>query len=243
MSPISMTLAGFKIVMDARYDFTVRQCGNYISDFPPEEADFTVSVSEETLAREIMNSGADSRKPSLGYAESICLYRELCMQLPSKDALLLHAAVIGDGAQAYAFTAPSGTGKSTHIRCWREAFGEPIYVINGDKPILRLKDGVWWAYGTPWCGKEGWQTNTGRPLTALCFLSRGETDRIQRMSPLEAVPALMHQVLLPADSSMARTTMKLLDHLVTNVPLYHLECTPTTAAARIARAAMTPKEK
>ena len=242
MSLISMTLAGFKIVMDARYDFTVRQCRGYISDFPLEEADFSVSVSEEALKREILNGGAGGEQPSPGYAESICLYRELCLRLPQKNALLLHAAVIGDGSHAYAFTAPSGTGKSTHICRWREAFGEPIYVINGDKPILRLIDGVWWAYGTPWCGKEGWHTNTSRPLSALCFLSRGEEDQIFRMSPLEAVPALMHQVLLPSEPDMARSTMKLLDHLVTNVPLYRMKCTPTEAAARVAREAMMPKE-
>lgn len=238
MSLIFMNLAGFKIVMDARYNFTAKQCREYMVDFPLEEADFALSVSEEALEKEIQCG----ENVSPGYAESICLYRELCLHLPEKNAMLLHAAVIGDGPYAYAFTAPSGTGKSTHIKLWRHTFGEPIYVINGDKPILRLIDGVWWAYGTPWCGKEGWQTNTGRPLSGLCFLSRGETDQIRRISPVEAVPALMHQVLLPADPPMARATMKLMDQLVTNVPLYRLYCTPTESAARVARAAMTPQE-
>ena len=235
MSLIFMTLAGFKIVMEARYDFTMRQCREYITEFPMEEADFMISVSDESVSKEIMNG----ENVSPGYAESICLYRELCLKLPQKDALLLHAAVIGDGSHAYAFTAPSGTGKSTHIRRWREAFGDSVFVINGDKPILRQIDGVWWAYGTPWCGKEGWQTNIGLPLHALCFLSRGTEDRICRISSGDVVPALMHQVLLPADVATLGATMRLLDHLVTRVPLYRLECTPTEHAAHISRAGIT----
>ncbi len=241
MSQLFLTLAGFRVLMDAKYDYITKQCKDYITDFSASEADFTVSATDEEIEREILQGQAQGVNVSSGYAESICLYRNLCRQLPMRQALLMHAAVISDGTYAYAFTAPSGTGKSTHIRLWRQAFDDGIFVINGDKPILRLIDGVWWAYGTPWCGKEGWQTNTCKPLTSVCFLTRGKENHIERVLPTEAVSALMHQVILPDRPESAQASLKLMDHLLTHVPLYRLACNVSTEAAVIAREAMTPR--
>ncbi len=240
MSLISLKLADFRVLMESRYDFLQKQCADYLADFPPSEAEITVSVTKAELEKELNQSREAEINASAAYAESVCLYRNLCLQLPMRSAMLMHAAVISDGEHAFAFTAPSGTGKSTHISRWRRAFGDTISVINGDKPILRLIDGVWWAYGTPWCGKEGWNTNTAKPLTALCFLSRGEENRINRIPPQHAVPALMHQIILPQNPMDAKAQMALLDHLVTHVPLYSLACNVSEDAARVARAAMKP---
>lgn len=242
MSYLPLTLAGFRVLMETRYDFLYEQCKNYLVDFSPAEADITVSVTSEQLEEEIAQSRALGMKATPGYAESICLYRNLCVQLPQKNAMLLHAAVISDGEHAYAFTAPSGTGKSTHIRLWRKAFGESISVINGDKPLLRLLDGVWRVYGTPWCGKEGWNNNIDMPLTGICFLSRAAENHIYRMPPMEAVPALMHQIVLPAAPASAKAQMELLNHLVTHVPLYRLACNVSEEAARVAQKAMIPEK-
>ncbi len=242
MSQMFLSLADFNVIMDTRYDYTRKQCRAYCKDFAPETADFVVRASDEDLQAELQNGQVSNGRPfPIGYVESVCLYRALCSELPKKNAMVLHAAVIGDNTGVYAFSAPSGTGKSTHIRRWREAFGDSVFVINGDKPILRLKEDQWWAYGTPWCGKEGWQTPIGRPLTALCLLTRGKTNSIQRISSAEAVSALMHQVLLPADPVMVAATMRLMDHLVKHVPLYRLACTPDVEAARTARDAMMPQ--
>ncbi len=240
MTKLFIKMADFRIVMEAKYDYVRRQCAPYLEDFPLEDADFYVSASPEDIAKEISAGEKESIGVSEGYAESICLYRALCTRLPEKNAMLLHAAVISDGEHAFAFTAPSGTGKSTHIRLWRKAFGESIFVINGDKPILRLIDGVWWVYGTPWCGKEGWQTNIGMPLTAICFLSRGEENKISAMPPSGAVPGLMHQIFLPENPAMARAQMQLLNSLVTKIPLYAMACTVSEEAAQMARDAMMP---
>lgn len=241
MSYLALKLAGFRVLMETHYDFLYHQCKDYIADFSPDEAEMTVSVPPEELEEEIRQSRRLGMKANPEYAESICLYRNLCMQLPQKNAMLLHAAVISDGEHAYAFTAPSGTGKSTHIRLWRRAFGESIFVINGDKPLLRLVDGIWRVYGTPWCGKEGWQTNTDMPLAGICFLSRAEENHICVMPPIETVPAMIHQVIIPTDPDSAKAQMSLLNHLVTHVPLYRLACNVSEEAALVARKGMTPE--
>ena len=172
--------------------------------------------------------------------ESICIYRAICRKLPLKGAMLLHGAVISDGAYGYAFTANSGVGKTTHVKLWQSAFGSEISIINGDKPIIRKLDGKWYAYGTPWCGKEGWNVNASVPLAGLCFLRRGETNAISPYSSEFAVVDIMPQLLIPDDENALMATLDLLDGVLTEIPLFELYCTISEEAARIAREAMTP---
>ena len=98
--------------------------------------------------------------------------------MPDFDAFLLHAAVIEVDGLAYAFAAPSGTGKTTHIALWKKFFGDRANIINGDKPIIRFENGTPYIYGTPWCGKEGYNINTKAPLAALCFIERSPENTI-----------------------------------------------------------------
>ena len=46
---------------------------------------------------------------------------------------------------AYVFSADSGTGKSTHTQLWLEHFGDRAYILNDDKPAIRLIDGKVYA--------------------------------------------------------------------------------------------------
>ena len=151
------------------------------------------------------------------------------------DALLLHAAVIELDGRAIAFSARSGTGKSTHIRLWRRVFGDRVQIVNGDKPIIRFShDGTPIAYGTPWAGKEGWQRNVGVPLHSIVILRRGKTDQLLPISREEAAIELLGQILLGDSESEAATSMELLDRLIASVDLKVLYCTPTEEAARVA---------
>ena len=77
---------------------------------------------------------------------------------------------------------------------WREAFGhDKVLMLNDDKPALRLENGRWYAYGTPWSGKSGINQNKKVPLGGICFLKRGEDNRIRRLSAAEAVPLMFMQ--------------------------------------------------
>lgn len=238
MNELSIGMADFTILLRARYNYVIRQCRDYVLPTPltPEEADLVVEVSEEELAAEMTATPGTSES----YCESICLYRAICRRLPLLGGMLLHSAVISDGEHGYAFTANSGTGKTTHINMWRKAFGESIQVVNGDKPLLRKRDGVWYAYGTPWCGKEGWNINTAVPLTAICFLRRGDANKVTPYDTAAAVTEIMPQLLFPDEPDALMATLDLLDQLLAEVPLYELHCTISEEAAHVARAGMTP---
>ena len=228
-------MAELNIIIKHRHAATARVCRDYLWDFADGEADLTVWATDADIEAE---RGVAEEAFSDGYLESVCVYRNICRRLPTRGALLFHAAVIADGERGYGFSAPSGTGKSTHIRLWREAFGDCITVVNGDKPILRRKPDGWYAYGTPWCGKEGWNTNRSVRLDGLCFLERGNTDTIERLPLEQTAERAIRQVIIPPDPAEALATLKLMEQLKKEIPLWRMTCTMSTQAAITAREAM-----
>lgn len=57
--------------------------------------------------------------------------------------IMIHASAVAVDGKAYLFSAPCGTGKSTHTKQWQKYFGaERAVIINDDKPVLyRNSDG------------------------------------------------------------------------------------------------------
>lgn len=146
----------------------------------------------------------------------------------------IHASAVELDGKAYLFSAPSGTGKSTHTRLWQSVFGEKARVFNDDKPALRLIDGTWYAYGTPWCGKDGININMKVPVAGICFLKQAPENRIRRLSPQEAAQRIISQTLHKfklvenLDLMLGHT-----DKLVRQIPVFELENRPEPEAVRM----------
>ena len=224
-------IADLVVGIDNKYEYLNRFCKGYILDGTPSP-DITVSVSQEEIDHEISISDI---KVSRGYAESICVYRSICENiLRHFNGFLLHCALIEYEGRGYAFSAKSGTGKSTHIALWKKVFGDAVTVVNGDKPIVRCINGSFVAYGTPWCGKEGYEKNTSVSLSALCFLNRAENNSIARMSPSDAVSRVFDQLLMPTDIESFDKLSALLDKMLSAVPCYLLGCNMDIDAAIVA---------
>lgn len=230
-------IADLVIEIDNRYDFVRRMCRDYIEE--NEEPVFSVCVTDADMEKE---REASEEEFSDGYIESVCVYRHICNKLPLYGAFLLHASVIEVDGRSYAFSAPSGTGKSTHTRLWLELFGERARIINGDKPIMRFAGDELIVYGTPWCGKEGYNINASSPLSALCFLNRGQENKIDRCDEGTAVMKLFHQILIPQDEETASALFELLDKMVCSVPIYELYCNMLPEAAQVAYDGMKKPE-
>lgn len=229
-------IAGLTAELCNRHAYVAEQCRDY-TVASTEPTDLLASVTDGQIEEEL-SSGVGLA--DAGYAESICLYRSIAGGLHAFDALLMHGAVIGFEGKAYAFLAPSGTGKSTHIRLWRRYLRDGVIPVNGDKPILRFDGaGVLWAYGTPWAGKEGWQRNVGLPLCGICILSRGKENTVARMEPGQSLPWLMRQIYLPSDPVGTVATMDLVDRMLERVPVYRLFCNMEEEAAKTSFEALT----
>ena len=239
----NIALAGLVIGIDNHYDFVLRQCEDYICSGDPA---FTVRVSEKTVENECRYATDEVRGMSTdlrAYSESICIYREICRVLPSYGAFLFHSAAICCDGKAYLFSAPSGTGKTTHIRQWRKMLGDGVSMINGDKPILRLNDdGGFTVYGTPWAGKECWQCNVSAPLGGICFIDRASENSIVPLTPAEAADRALRQVIFPPDPRKLAEMLALTDKMVSDTPSFLLRCNISLEAAALSYTALTGKE-
>lgn len=156
--------------------------------------------------------------------------------LPYQGTFLHSSAVLLDG-KAYLFSADSGTGKSTHTEKWCRLFGAKY--LNDDKPALRLVDGVWMAYGTPWSGKNDLSSPEGAPVGGIAFLKRGTENSIRPITPRDALPLLMRQSQRKLNMAQMEKQLELVDLLLRNVPLWELTCRNDDEAAQVSCKAMT----
>ena len=229
---IKIKIAGLTVCIDNRYRHIEWLAKDYICDGP---VDLTVRATEEEIRREGESSEGDF---SDGYLESIVVYRRIAERLPDFDAFVFHGAVLNLDGEAYAFTARSGVGKTTHTRLWLERFGERVHYLNGDKPIIRFVGGTPYACGTPWRGKESYGVNEQAPLRGIAFLSRGEENSAEPVPAGAVVTRLMSQIYLPKDGSSLIKTMRLADRLIKSVRLVDLKCNMDISAADVSYSAL-----
>ena len=146
-----------------------------------------------------------------------------------KGTLLFHAAVVSQEGKGYLFLGPSGTGKSTHAQLWLEHI-EGTELVNDDNPVVR--DGV--VYGSPWSGKTPCYRNVSYPIGGIVMLSQAPYNKIRRLSGIEAYVDLAESVGGKVwDSRIAESQHQTENTLVSTIPMWHLECLPDEAAARL----------
>ena len=151
--------------------------------------------------------------------------------LTVKDGLVIHSSAISYENGGVLFSAPSGTGKSTHTGLWKKVYGEKVKIVNDDMPAIRFFDGEWKLCGTPWSGKTGINANECVPLKGIVFLERGEKNEIIPVSPQEAVFRIMNQTLLPLYKDVMNGVLENIGRLASTVPAYRLKCNISDEAA------------
>lgn len=228
---IRISLAGIPIAVYSENAFMARFCRDYLTD---EEPLFSVRSSGEAVAVEVKNA---PEPVSFEYAEALCLYREMAERLPLYDRAVFHGAAIEYGGKAYLFTAPSGTGKTTHIALWRQYLGDRVRIINGDKPVLRFTGSGFTVYGTPYAGKEGWQRNVSAPLAGICFLSQGN-ENVIRKEKNGSFTGLFQQTYRPHEKETMQKTIALVKALCC-VPCFALSCDISESAVKCSFEALT----
>jgi hypothetical protein len=146
-------------------------------------------------------------------------------------ALVLHASAITHNGVGIAFSAPSGTGKSTQTSLWHKNF-PGVSMINDDAPIIRAENGTPYIYGSPWAGSTGISANVKVPLKAVVFLEQAKTDTVTLLDKSEAMPLFMQGFSLPKTPRMMLSLLETADEIMKNTNFYLLKCTPFDSAAR-----------
>lgn len=149
----------------------------------------------------------------------------------------IHSASILYRDKAWLFSAPSGTGKSTHARLWQELYHTPP--LNGDLNLLGIKDGISVVYGLPWCGTSGIFTTKTFPLGGVIFLQQDKCNRTVALSPDERSLMLCQRLISPTwTKEMLCSALTFCAQIEPDITCLRLCCTPDHEAAEVCRAAI-----
>ena len=210
-------------------------CREYqLSEEEAEQAvpEISIQTTEKEIEAEKTYCGPDEHFPD-DYYEELAVHRQLATAMLDYDTFLFHGSCVAVDGKAYIFTAPSGTGKSTHVRLWREYLGDRAQMVNDDKPLIRITEEGALVYGTPYNGKHRLGSNICVPLKAICLLARGAENHIEKTTKEEAYPVLSQQTYRPEKPEDLARTLTLLDKLTYSVNLYKLRCNMEPDAARV----------
>ena len=213
----TITLGGVSF----RLRFQVPACALYFQDFSapagPADHPAVVAVDPEELRL---------RQPEFGsrpFAEYNLLMDRLAALLPCYGRGLFHGVALAVGEWAYLLTAPSGTGKTTQYRLWKQLYGDGVRLICGDKPILEFAPGGVTVHPSPWMGKERLPGGAPAPLAGIVYLEQGDRNAIAPLPPERAVVPLYTQFLLrPETAEDLHRTARQLEQLLTAAPVWKL---------------------
>lgn len=220
-----------------------RSTAEYFREFCRQDAQegLRVEVLPETVTEHAWRYEEGS---SRYYIEHMELCEKTSDVLLPYGCCVFHCASVICEGKAYAFTGPSGTGKSTHYVLWKLLYGDSVQILNGDKPILQLReDGKLWLNPSPWKGKEGMGRMEAAPLGGIVCLAQGKENHIRRFSKRDAILPLYQQMLFTRQTvSSVKQAFALEDALLRQVPVWHLENKGDLDAARLCRDTILRKE-
>jgi hypothetical protein len=161
----------------------------------------------------------------LSLALMVCL-------LAQGRGVLVHACGIDDNGSGYLFAGNSTHGKSTMANLWKEE----ATILNDDRIIVRLRDGRFWMYGTPWHGDYGSTSPQGVPLEKIFFLRHAEKNSAELKEGISAVTMLLARCFPPLwDPQGMRYTLDFCSKLSENVPCYELGVAPDSCVVDFIR--------
>lgn len=159
-----------------------------------------------------------------------------------QGGMMLHASAVEMDGKAYLFSAPSGTGKSTHTSLWVKEFSPKAAILNDDKPAIRIYEEEISVYGTPWSGKTNQNLNHKVPLQAIAFIKRSDKNEIHRISSISAIEKILSQTVRSGDKDTMERLLDILGQIVQKIPVYELSCNMDPEAAHIAYNTMSKGE-
>lgn len=237
MEEFTVKIAGYAIAIKALYPETKELFKDYLTK---EQSSVAIESNEEIIALErklLREVNVKKKFPTDVFSdanvESNYFYREVAEQLSTRGIVLIHGSAVAIDGEGYIFVAPSGTGKSTHVRLWRKMFGSRVVMINDDKPLLQCSDDGIIVYGSPWDGKHHLSTNIYVPLKAICFLEREKGNHIEPITAIEGFMPMLKAVYHSKEAEREAYILKSLQCIRQKINFYHLCCNMELSAAMV----------
>lgn len=144
----------------------------------------------------------------------------------------IHSASILYKEKAWLFSAPSGTGKSTHAALWNTNLNTKN--INGDLNLLAFENEVPVVHGIPWCGTSGIYDTASYSLGGITLLKQAPTDHVRELTEDEKPLMVSQRFISPSwDVDMFEKNMKLAEEISSRSLICRLYCTKENSAMEI----------
>ena len=151
-----------------------------------------------------------------------------------EPSMLMHASAVKHEGEAVVFIGPSGIGKTTQAKLWKEFFQAEI--LNGDKVFVLADEGKLHAHGSPWAGSSPYIVNGSAPLKGIVLLRQGPGNEIEKLTNLHAFLALSKHTFFPQwDKLCTANVIHMLNLILRSIPVFVLTCRPDEGAVNIAR--------
>lgn len=217
-------IAGINVKMNPKHKTLKTQSEAYLCD--EENFDFEIYIPDEYL-EEKQKENPHLTLDDCEYIFMGSLFYEKCLDY---NCFLLHSSAVAKDDKAYLFSASSGTGKSTHTSLWLKNFKD-AFIINDDKPAIKIEQDGIFVYGTPFSGKTDQNKNVKVPLKAICILERGKENTIEKIKASDAVLPVLNQTIRP-EEKMANL-MALVIETLKSTNVYRLYCNINDDAAQV----------
>lgn len=233
-------IADLKVDIDFRYDFAKQRAREYYIGEDTALADIRLKAEDSDFENYIKTFNRDD---CLDEFEYVIIGNQFHRSILKFGGIMFHSSCVVADDTAYLFSADSGTGKSTHTALWLKLLGDIAYILNDDKPVIRMTQSGIFVYGTPFSGKTELNKNKKAPIGGICFLERGKKNAIKRIGVSEALPLFLAQTINKVNSDELETLLSVTDGVLGSVDIYKLSCNTDIEAAKVSYSAMSKKEK
>lgn len=143
----------------------------------------------------------------------------------------LHSASILYHSKAWLFSAPSGTGKSTHANLWHSQLDVPV--LNGDLNLLAFENQKPVIHGIPWCGTSRISDVKTHPLGGIILLKQAKEDFVEDLSPDKSRLLVLQRLISPSwNPDMQEKNLQFVEKLAEHILICRLHCTKNPSAVR-----------
>ncbi len=153
-----------------------------------------------------------------------------------QNRCVFHSSTILFNQNGICFSAPSGTGKSTHADLWATYYGAER--LNDDTPVIFSENGVSFAAGTPWSGKSELNLNKIVPLKAIVFLYQSPDNKIEKLTGINALKKVLSEAKIPEFPEQFNMGLEIVSNVLAKTPVYLLGCNISKQAVDLVKSTL-----
>lgn len=213
---------------DGGYQYIMKDLSGYECGLLQTNKDFSICVC-----------ALRGDRPTRAFALNNALLLTFAFAGSRRQVLLIHASLVRQNGQGYAFIAKSGTGKSTHTGLWLR-YISGCDLMNDDNPVIRIIKDIPYIYGTPWSGKTPCYRDVKARLGAITRIDRAKKNSVERLTTIDSFMSMLASCTsMKWDEDIYTNVCNTISKVVETTGIYTLHCLPNKEAAILCNEAIS----